>query len=129
MRVRKFHVYLTFVTICTGFLIASSIELTRLRAMERQGDQQWQQEVSLNERILAEKKQTRQLEEDLLRNNEALITASATGDGEAIAKLAKGNAEINEEVEKLYMELAEVTDDYETAAAAFAAELEKLNAG
>ncbi|WP_019120696.1 DUF881 domain-containing protein [Brevibacillus massiliensis] len=67
MRVRKFHVYLTFVTICTGFLIASSIELTRLRAMERQGDQQWQQEVSLNERILAEKKQTRQLEEDLLK--------------------------------------------------------------
>ena len=69
-----------------------------------------------------------QLEEEMGRNNEELITASTTGDAEAIAALAKRNAEISAEVEQLYNELATVTDQYEQAAAAFAAELENLNA-
>ncbi|HHT47836.1 MAG TPA: ABC-F family ATP-binding cassette domain-containing protein [Firmicutes bacterium] len=70
-----------------------------------------------------------QLEEELGQNNTELITASTAGNAETIANLAKRNAEINQEVEQLYTELAKVTDDYEQAAAAFAAELEKLNAG
>ncbi len=66
MKVRKFHLYLTFVTVCTGFLIANAIETTKIRTIERQKDQQWQQETQLNERILAEKEQNRKLESQLL---------------------------------------------------------------
>lgn len=69
------------------------------------------------------------LEEELQKNNEELITASTAGCGETIAELAKRNAEINGETEKLYTELAKVTDDYERAAAAFEAELQNLSAG
>ncbi len=70
-----------------------------------------------------------QLEEEMGHNNAELITAAATGNGGRIATLSKRNAEINGEVERLYTELARVTDEYERAAAAFAAELENLNAG
>ncbi|RNB91143.1 DUF881 domain-containing protein [Brevibacillus fluminis] len=66
MKVRKFHVYLTFVTICTGFLIAYSIELTQLRTQARQNDQQVQQETQLTERIIAEKEQNRKLEQQMI---------------------------------------------------------------
>ncbi len=69
------------------------------------------------------------LEAQLQQNNGELITASAAGDGDAIARLAKDNAAINEEVEQLYTELATVTDEYEQASAAFAAEMENLDAG
>ncbi|NLM37690.1 MAG: ATP-binding cassette domain-containing protein [Firmicutes bacterium] len=69
------------------------------------------------------------LEEELQKNNEALIAASTTGCGETIAKLSKRNAEIDRETERLYSELAKVTDDYERAVAAFAAELENLSTG
>lgn len=66
MKVRKFHLYLTFVTICTGFLMAYSIESTKLRTMARQKDQQLQQETQLTERIIAEKEQNRKLELQLM---------------------------------------------------------------
>lgn len=66
MKVRKFHVYLTFVTLATGFLIANSIESTKLRTKVRESDQQWQQETQINERILAEKEQNRKLEIELV---------------------------------------------------------------
>ncbi len=66
MKVRKFHIYLTFVTISTGFLIASSVQSTKLLVKERAKDQQWQQETQMNERILAEKEQNRKLELELL---------------------------------------------------------------
>ncbi|HBR28048.1 MAG TPA: ABC transporter ATP-binding protein [Firmicutes bacterium] len=69
------------------------------------------------------------LEAQLQQNNGELITASAAGDGDAIARLAKDNAAINEEVEQLYTELATVTDEYEQASAAFEAEMENLDAG
>ncbi|CAJ1001976.1 MULTISPECIES: DUF881 domain-containing protein [Bacillales] len=62
----KFQLYLTIVTFCTGFLIATSIETTKLLRTERMNDQQFQQETQLNERILAEKEQNRQLEDQLL---------------------------------------------------------------
>ena len=69
------------------------------------------------------------LEEELEKNNAALVAAATTGCGETIAKLAKRNAEINTETEKLYAELVKATDDYERAAAVFEAELRKLTAG
>ncbi|MDT3414845.1 uncharacterized protein YlxW (UPF0749 family) [Brevibacillus aydinogluensis] len=62
----KFQLYLTIVTFCTGFLIATSIETTKLLRTERMNDLQFQQETQLNERILAEKEQNRQLEDQLL---------------------------------------------------------------
>jgi uncharacterized protein YlxW (UPF0749 family) len=62
----KFQLYLTIVTFCTGFLVATSIETTKLIRTERLNDQQFQQETQLNERILAEKEQNRQLENQLL---------------------------------------------------------------
>ncbi|RNB80924.1 DUF881 domain-containing protein [Brevibacillus panacihumi] len=65
-RRNKFHVYLTIVTFCTGFLVATSIETTKLMRKERMNDQLFQQETQLNERILAEKEQNRHLENQLL---------------------------------------------------------------
>jgi uncharacterized protein YlxW (UPF0749 family) len=62
----KFTLYLTLVTISTGFLIATSIESTKARLVERQNEMQFQQETQLNERILAEKEQNRHLEVQLL---------------------------------------------------------------
>ncbi|TRY23800.1 DUF881 domain-containing protein [Brevibacillus sp. LEMMJ03] len=62
----KFQLYLTIVTFCTGFLVATSIETTKLLRTERLNDLQFQQETQLNERILAEKEQNRQLEDQLL---------------------------------------------------------------
>jgi uncharacterized protein YlxW (UPF0749 family) len=62
----KFHLYLTLVTFTTGFLIANSIESTKISRKERLNDQQLQQETQLTERILAEKEQNRRLEEQLL---------------------------------------------------------------
>lgn len=67
MKVRKFHIFLAFVTVTTGFLMAISIESTKLRTMEREKDQKWQQETQLNERILAEKEQNRKLEAQLVK--------------------------------------------------------------
>lgn len=62
----KFQLYLTFVTISTGLLIAVSIESTKVSRAEQQNEAQFQQEAQLNERILAEKEQNRLLEEQLL---------------------------------------------------------------
>jgi uncharacterized protein YlxW (UPF0749 family) len=62
----SFQLYLTIVTLTTGFLIANSIESTKLSRTERMSDQQLQQENQLNERILAEKEQNRHLEVQLL---------------------------------------------------------------
>ncbi|NGQ93722.1 DUF881 domain-containing protein [Brevibacillus sp. SYP-B805] len=62
----KFTLYLTLVTLSTGFLIATSIESTKASLAERQNEKQFQQETQLNERILAEKEQNRQLEVQLL---------------------------------------------------------------
>ena len=61
-----FQLYLTIVTFCTGFLIANSIETTKLMRMEQRNNQQLQQETQLNERILAEKERNRQLEMQLM---------------------------------------------------------------
>jgi uncharacterized protein YlxW (UPF0749 family) len=61
-----FQLYLTIVTFCTGFLIANSIETTKLTRTAQQNNQQLQQETQLNERILAEKEQNRHLEVQLL---------------------------------------------------------------
>ncbi|UFJ41928.1 DUF881 domain-containing protein [Brevibacillus humidisoli] len=66
MKVRKDYIYLSIVTLTTGFLISHSIELTKLRALEREGDRQWQQETKLNEQIVKEKEQNRILEVQLL---------------------------------------------------------------
>lgn len=57
-RRRKFHLYLTVVTFCTGFLVATSIETTKLMRKERLNDQLFQQETQLNDRILSEKSKT-----------------------------------------------------------------------
>lgn len=62
----KFHLYLTLVTFTTGFLVANSIELTKITRKERLGDQQLQQETQINERILTEKEQNRHIEVQLL---------------------------------------------------------------
>jgi len=62
----KFQLYLTFVTLSTGLLIAVSIESTKVSRAEQQNEVQFQQEAQLNERILAEKEQNRLLEEQLL---------------------------------------------------------------
>ncbi len=66
MKLGKFHLYLTVVTISTGFLISVSVESTKIRTLARQGDQQLQQETQLTERIVAEKEQNRKLEVQLL---------------------------------------------------------------
>jgi uncharacterized protein YlxW (UPF0749 family) len=66
MEKQKFYLYLTLVTLTTGFLIANSIESTKVSRKERQNDQQLQQEMQLTERILAEKEKNRQLEVQLL---------------------------------------------------------------
>ncbi|MGN7470024.1 DUF881 domain-containing protein [Brevibacillus sp. SAFN-007a] len=65
-RRRKFHFYLTVVTFCTGFLVATSFETTKLTRKERMNDQLFQQETQLNDRILSEKEQNRHLEDQLL---------------------------------------------------------------
>lgn len=65
-RRHKFNLYLTLVTFCTGFLVATSVETTKLLQRERFNDQQFQQETQLTERILAEKEQNRHLENQLL---------------------------------------------------------------
>lgn len=65
-RRRKFHIYLTIVTFCTGFLVATSIETTKLVRNERINDELFQQETQLNDRILAEKEQNRHLENQLI---------------------------------------------------------------
>ncbi|MGE5703794.1 MAG: DUF881 domain-containing protein [Clostridia bacterium] len=66
MKVTKFHLYLAVVTICTGFMIAYSVESTKQRTIARQNDQQLQQETQLTERIIAEKEQNRKLELQLM---------------------------------------------------------------
>jgi uncharacterized protein YlxW (UPF0749 family) len=58
-RRRKFHFYLTVVTLCTGFLVATSIETTKLTRKERMNDQLFQQ-------ILSEKEQNQKLENQLI---------------------------------------------------------------
>ncbi|MGD8190031.1 DUF881 domain-containing protein [Brevibacillus ginsengisoli] len=78
MKVRKFHLYLSLVTIATGFLVANSIESTKLRTKERQSDQQWQQETQINERILAEKEQNNKLEVELLALQKQVGTVEET---------------------------------------------------
>ncbi|USG67564.1 DUF881 domain-containing protein [Brevibacillus ruminantium] len=65
-RRHKFNIYLTLVTFCTGFLVATSVETTKLLQRERMNDQLFQKETQLNERILAEKEQNRHLENQLL---------------------------------------------------------------
>lgn len=65
-RRRKFHLYLTVVTLCTGFLVATSFETTKLTRKERLNDQLFQQETQLNDRILSEKEQNRHLENQLI---------------------------------------------------------------
>jgi uncharacterized protein YlxW (UPF0749 family) len=65
-RRRKFHFYLTVVTLCTGFLVATSIETTKLTRKERMNDQLFQQETQLNDRILSEKEQNQKLENQLI---------------------------------------------------------------
>jgi uncharacterized protein YlxW (UPF0749 family) len=84
----KFHLYLTIVTFCTGFLVATSIETTKLIRNERMDDQLFQQETELNERILAEKEQNRHLEKqliDLQRQVSQVEEAMATRKSEAAA--------------------------------------------
>ncbi|WP_139489950.1 DUF881 domain-containing protein [Brevibacillus dissolubilis] len=66
MRIRKFHLYLTFVMISTGFLISNSIEMTRIKNIDRRSENQWQQEAQLNERIIEEREKNRKLEEQLM---------------------------------------------------------------
>jgi len=61
MKVRKFHVYLTLVMISTGFLISNSIEVTKLRNLERQGQIQLQEELRYNEQIVAVQEENRKL--------------------------------------------------------------------
>lgn len=63
---RKFYLYLTLVTLSTGFLIAASIESTKVIKTERMNEKQFQQDTQLNERILAEKKENQKLEVQLL---------------------------------------------------------------
>ncbi|MBO8162268.1 MAG: DUF881 domain-containing protein [Brevibacillus sp.] len=96
MKVRKDHLYLAIVTLVTGFLISHSIELTKLRAIEREGDQQWQQETKLNERIVKEKEQNRILEVQLLA-------------------LQRQVAKVEEEVAQHQSEAAEVLAELEAA--------------
>ncbi|WP_232698388.1 DUF881 domain-containing protein [Brevibacillus daliensis] len=62
MQIRKFHVYLTLVMFSTGFLMASSIELTQSTKKSRENENELQQEMSLNERIIAEREKNRSLE-------------------------------------------------------------------
>ncbi|MET3288151.1 UNVERIFIED_CONTAM: uncharacterized protein YlxW (UPF0749 family) [Brevibacillus sp. OAP136] len=98
MKVRKFHVYLTFVTICTGFLIAYSIELTQLRTQARQNDQQVQQETQLTERIIAEKEQNRKLEQQMIDLQRQVAKRE-----EAMAKRQSAAADILSQLEAARM--------------------------
>lgn len=65
-RRRKFQMYLTVVTFSTGFLVATSIETTKLMRSEKINDQLFQQETQLTDRILSEKEQNRHLENQLM---------------------------------------------------------------
>ena len=94
MKVRKDHVYLAIVTLATGFLISHSIESTKLRALERESDQQWQLETKLNEQIVKEKEQNRILEVQLLA-------------------LQREVAQVEEEVARHQSEAAEVLAELE----------------
>ncbi|WP_126426016.1 DUF881 domain-containing protein [Brevibacillus marinus] len=96
MKVRKDHVYLAIVTLATGFLISHSIESTKLRALERESDQQWQLETKLNEQIVKEKEQNRILEVQLLA-------------------LQREVAQVEEEVARHQSEAAEVLAELEEA--------------
>jgi uncharacterized protein YlxW (UPF0749 family) len=88
----KFTLYLTLVTICTGFLISASIESTKLSKKEQQNENQFQRETQLNERILAEKKENQQLEVQLLelqRKVSQVEKALAARESEAAAILGE----------------------------------------
>lgn len=98
MKVRKFHLYLTIVTICTGFLMAYSIELTKLRTLARQNDQQVQQETQLTERIIAEKEQNRKLELQMMDLQRQVAKRE-----EAMAKRQSAAAEILGQLEAARM--------------------------
>ncbi len=80
----------------------------------------------LEQKLSQLEKAISQLEEELRQNNQELITASTNGDGEAIANLAKRNAEINVEAEKLYSELEKFTGDYEQATEEFEEKLKSI---
>ncbi|WP_134684578.1 DUF881 domain-containing protein [Brevibacillus migulae] len=95
---RKFYLYLTLVTISTGFLIAASIESTKARNTERQNEKQFQQETQLNERILAEKKENHQLEVQLLELQRKVSQVE-----EALAQRQSEAAEILSELEAARM--------------------------
>lgn len=62
----KFQMYLTIVTFSTGFLVATSIETTKLMRTEKMNNQVFQQETQLTDRILSEKEQNRHLENQLI---------------------------------------------------------------
>ncbi|WP_400163200.1 DUF881 domain-containing protein [Brevibacillus sp. TJ4] len=87
-RPHKFQFYLTIVTLCTGFLVATSVETTKLVQKERINDQLFQEETQLNDRILAEKEQNRHLENqliDLQRQVSKIEEAMAARKSEAAA--------------------------------------------
>jgi uncharacterized protein YlxW (UPF0749 family) len=78
MKIRRYHVYLTFVTLTTGFLISNSIELTKERESVKKNDQRWVQVGQLNEQILAEKQANESLEEQLLELQQKVAVIEET---------------------------------------------------
>lgn len=63
----------------------------------------------LEERISRLEASISRLEEEVSANNDLLIRASRTGDGEEIAALSKKNTDLETKIHELYEELVEVT--------------------
>lgn len=98
MRIRRHHVYLTFVTLTTGFLISNSIELTKERESVKKNDQRWVQVGQLNEQILAEKQANESLEEQLLELQQKVAVIE-----ESLAKRESEAKEILKELDAARM--------------------------
>lgn len=98
MKIRRHHVYLTFVTLTTGFLISNSIELTKERESVKKNDQRWVQVGQLNEQILAEKQANESLEEQLLELQQKVAVIE-----ESLAKRESEAKEILKELDAARM--------------------------